>query len=78
MDNRNVIINYLLLKAEPLIFKSSTVPAARQDAISKFMDVVFDSTFNETQVAGDLPNLRWGRIDYFNVTTITTKWAMWQ
>lgn len=55
-----------------------TVPAARQDAISKFMDDVFDSTFNETQVAGDLPNLRWGRIDYFNVTTITTKWAMWQ
>jgi len=55
-----------------------TVPAAKQDPISKFFDEIFDSTFNETQIAGDLPNLRWGRIDYFNVTAITTKWAVWQ
>jgi hypothetical protein len=54
------------------------VPAAKQDPISKFFDEIFDSTFNETQIAGDLPNLRWGRIDYFNVTAITTKWAVWQ
>ena len=42
------------------------------------MDEIFDSAFNETQIAGDLPHLRWGRIDYFNVTAITTQWAVWQ
>jgi hypothetical protein len=58
--------------------EASTMPAAKQDAIAKFMDEMFDSTFNETQNAGVLPNLRWGRIDYFNVTAITTRWAVWQ
>jgi hypothetical protein len=60
------------------MIEASTVPSVKQDAISKFMDEIFDSTFNETQNAGVLPNLRWGRIDYFNVTAITTKWAVWR
>lgn len=42
------------------------------------MDNVFDSAFNLTQVAGDLPNVRWGRIDYLNVTAITTRWSVWK
>ena len=68
----------LLLQVEPLIFEPRTVPASRQDGISKYVDEMFDSAFNETQIAGDLPNLRWGRIDYFDVTAITTRWAVWR
>ncbi|KAF9462069.1 hypothetical protein BDZ94DRAFT_1290529 [Collybia nuda] len=55
-----------------------SVSAGKQDGISKFMDDVFDAAYNETLIAGDLPNIRWGRIDYFNVTAVTTKWAIWQ
>ncbi|KAF5388042.1 hypothetical protein D9615_000708 [Tricholomella constricta] len=54
-----------------------SVTAGRQDGISKYVDQMFDAAFNETVIAGDLPNVRWGRIDYFNVTGITTKWAIW-
>jgi hypothetical protein len=39
---------------------------------------VFDSAFNVTELEGGLPGVRWGRIDYLNVTAITTKWAIWQ
>lgn len=59
--------------------RDSSVTAAKQDGgISKFLDSAFDTAYNETQIAGDLPHVRWGRIDYLNVTTITTKWAIWQ
>ncbi|KAG5634531.1 hypothetical protein H0H81_001639 [Sphagnurus paluster] len=54
-----------------------SVTAGKQDGISKYVDQVFDAAFNATIVAGDLPNIRWGRIDYFNVTGITTKWSVW-
>ncbi len=56
----------------------SSVTAAKQDGVSKYLDQVFDSAFNETSYANDLPNIRWGRIDYLNVTHITTKWGIWQ
>ncbi|ESK89704.1 hypothetical protein Moror_16892 [Moniliophthora roreri MCA 2997] len=46
--------------------------------ISQFVDQIFDEAFNETMIANDLPDLRWGRIDYLNVTYLTTKWAVWQ
>ncbi|KAK0207008.1 hypothetical protein DFS33DRAFT_1318408 [Desarmillaria ectypa] len=52
--------------------------ASRQDGISKFVDDAFDEAYNQTLIDEDLPNVRWGRIDYFNVTYITTKWAVWQ
>jgi hypothetical protein len=39
---------------------------------------VFDAAFNVTVVNGDLKHVRWGRIDYMNVTRLTTKWAVWQ
>jgi len=42
------------------------------------MDQVFDSAYNETLHGNDLPNVRWGRIDYLNVTYLTTKWNVWQ
>ena len=56
----------------------SSVTAAQQDGISKYMDQVFDSAYNETLHENDLPNVRWGRIDYLNVTYLTTKWNVWQ
>ncbi|KAJ4479017.1 hypothetical protein J3R30DRAFT_3473334 [Lentinula aciculospora] len=46
--------------------------------ISQFVDKIFDETYNETLIAGDMPDLRWGRIDYLNVTYLTTKWGVWQ
>ncbi|PFH50138.1 hypothetical protein AMATHDRAFT_61595 [Amanita thiersii Skay4041] len=54
-----------------------TVTASRQEGISKIMDQIFDAAYNETVIAGDLPNVRWGRIDYINVTYLTTKWNVW-
>lgn len=55
----------------------STVTSTGQESVSKYVDQVFDSAYNLTQAAGDLTNVRWGRIDYLNVTAITTKWAVW-
>ncbi|KAF9061072.1 hypothetical protein BDP27DRAFT_1385431 [Rhodocollybia butyracea] len=46
--------------------------------MSQFVDKIFDETFNETLIAGDMPDLRWGRVDYLNVTYLTTKWGVWQ
>ncbi|KAG6866113.1 hypothetical protein C0991_008421 [Blastosporella zonata] len=54
-----------------------SVTSGRQDGISLFVDQVFDEAYNQTVIAGDLPNVRWGRIDYLNVTGITTKWSIW-
>ncbi|VDB97161.1 unnamed protein product [Peniophora sp. CBMAI 1063] len=54
-----------------------TVTAAQPNGISQFADQHFDDAFNQTLIAGDLPNVRWGRIDYINVTYITTKWGIW-
>ena len=56
----------------------SSVTAAKPDGVSKIFDDIFDSAFNESQIAGDLPHVRWGRMDYLNVTRVTTKWAVWQ
>ncbi|KAF8806259.1 hypothetical protein BYT27DRAFT_7168667 [Phlegmacium glaucopus] len=55
-----------------------SVTSVKTDGVSKFLDNVFDSAFNESQIAGDLPHVKWGRIDYLNVTRITTKWVVWQ
>ncbi|KAJ7265473.1 hypothetical protein B0H12DRAFT_1201071 [Mycena haematopus] len=51
--------------------------SSRQEAISKFVDQAFDDAFNETLIAGDLPHVRFARIDYLNVTYVTTKWSLW-
>ncbi|KAF8914277.1 hypothetical protein CPB84DRAFT_1742067 [Gymnopilus junonius] len=55
-----------------------SVTASGQEGVSKYLDEMFDSAFNKTHIAGDLPHVRWGRIDYLNVTYITTKWSIWQ
>ena len=48
-----------------------------QGGISRLVDKQFDEAFNTTLVEGDLPDVRFGRIDYLNVTYITTKWNTW-
>lgn len=55
-----------------------TVTAATPNGVSKYADEMFDQAYNLTQIAGDLPEVRWGRIDYINVTAITTRWGVWQ
>lgn len=56
----------------------STTTAAQPNGISQFADQHFDDAFNQTVIAGDLPHVKWGRIDYINVTYITTKWGIWK
>ena len=50
----------------------------QQGGLSKIVDKHFDAAFNESVIEGELPHVRWGRIDYLNVTYITTKWNIWQ
>ncbi|KAF9226827.1 hypothetical protein BS17DRAFT_878652 [Gyrodon lividus] len=54
-----------------------TVTAGQPDGVSKFVDNTFDAAYNYTLEKGDLEHVRFGRIDYLDVTTITTKWAVW-
>ena len=58
-------------------YGGSTVTASSPEGVSKFADTMFDSAFNLTQEEGDLKHVRWARIDYLNVTRITTKWNVW-
>jgi len=80
-DNyQDLIVNEVLTEQEEIdrvwIIVIS-VTSAKPDGVSKVFDDVFDSAFNESQIAGDLPHVRWGRMDYLNVTRVTTKWAVW-
>jgi len=56
-----------------LIVTTST----QSSAVSLFADKQFDEAYNTTLIEKDLPHVRWGRIDYMNVTYLTTKWAVW-
>jgi hypothetical protein len=67
-----------LLHIQLFTCKNRTGQAVKQDEISKLADNVLDTAYEQTQQAGDLPHIRWGRIDYLNVTRLTTKWAIWQ
>jgi hypothetical protein len=49
-----------------------------QDPLSIFFDKQFDDAYNISLVNNDLPYVRWGRIDYLNVTALTTKWMVWK
>jgi len=77
---RDLIVNEALTEEEEkerVWFVVITVSASGQEGISKYVDQVFDSAYNLTQEAGDLQNVRWGRINYLNVTMLTTKWNVW-
>jgi hypothetical protein len=82
-DNYNdIVVNELLTEEEEeartwAIIITVTGGESPRDSISKLMDQMFDDAHNESLVAGDLPSVRWGRIDYFNVTYLTTKWNIW-
>ncbi|KAJ7682215.1 hypothetical protein DFH06DRAFT_1075829 [Mycena polygramma] len=76
----DLVVNETLTEEEEekrvwVIVVSST--SSRQEGISKFIDQAFDESFNETVIADDLPHVRWARIDYLNVTYVTTKWSLW-
>jgi len=81
-DNyRDIIVNEDLTPEEEsqrVWFLVISVTSSKPEGLSKFVDEVFDTAFNKTQLAEDLPHIRWGRIDYLNVTALTTKWAVWQ
>jgi hypothetical protein len=49
-----------------------------QDPISSYFDRTYDGAYNLTLEAADAPNVRWGRIDYLDVTEITTRWVIWK
>ncbi|THH18193.1 hypothetical protein EW146_g2732 [Bondarzewia mesenterica] len=82
-DNyKDVIVNEVFEEEEEeknrVWFLIISVTTAQPQGISNFADEQFDAAFNITQNENDLPNVRWGRIDYINVTAITTKWNVWQ
>lgn len=54
-----------------------TSTAGQPEGVSKFVDESFDAAYNYTLEKGDLKHVRFGRIDYLDVTVITTKWAVW-
>jgi len=41
-------------------------------------DEKFDEAHDISVKENDLPHVKWGRIDYINVTALTTKWGVWQ
>ncbi|PCH40984.1 hypothetical protein WOLCODRAFT_131634 [Wolfiporia cocos MD-104 SS10] len=65
-------------EADRVWFLIISVSKSGKNAFSKKADEHFDNAYNKSMVEGDLPNIRWGRIDYVNVTYITTKWSIWQ
>ncbi|KIM76429.1 hypothetical protein PILCRDRAFT_12851 [Piloderma croceum F 1598] len=80
-DNyEDLIVNETMTKEEEkdrMWFVVITTTTSGQEGVSKYVDQVFDSAFNLTQEARDLPHVRWGRINYLNVTRLTTKWNVW-
>jgi len=55
-----------------------TVTAGQNGGISEMFDKKFDEAYDLTVKAKDLKHVKWGRVDYMNVTTITTKWGVWR
>lgn len=80
-DNYNdLIVNEVLTEEEEksrVWLLIVTVSTAQGSGISLYADKQFDEAYNTTLSENDLPHVRWGRIDYLNVTYITTKWAVW-
>ena len=62
----------------PLTILRRTVTSAQPSGVSRYVDEQFDGAFNISQLNGDLPHVKWGRIDYMNVTALTTKWGVWR
>jgi hypothetical protein len=58
-------------------WRDGSTAQASGDTMSKHGDEQFDKLYNYT-LEHPLPNVRFARIDYMNVTYITTKWAVWR
>jgi hypothetical protein len=50
---------------------------ATGDPMSKYADKHFDDAFEIAQKEGDIPHVKWARINYMNVTRVTTRWNIW-
>jgi len=55
-----------------------TAASGKSSSLSLYADKQFDDAYNTTLIENDLPNVRWGRIDYMTVTYVTTKWGVWR
>lgn len=56
----------------------STTAKSQTGAFSELVDASFDEAYDLAVNENILPNVRWGRIDYLEVTALTTKWVVWQ
>ncbi|KIJ56495.1 hypothetical protein M422DRAFT_62484 [Sphaerobolus stellatus SS14] len=65
-------------EAERVWFLVVSVTASQLTGMSAYVDAQFNEAYNTSLIEGDLPNVRWGRIDYLNVTRLTTKWVVWK
>lgn len=66
-----------LLTTTCLQYPYSTL-GANADPLSKYVDKEFDGAYNLSLINEDLPNVRFGRIDYLTVTRLTTRWFVWK
>lgn len=60
------------------LFRTSGIPNG--DPVNKLVDERFEGAYNITQSSPEkaLPHVRWGRINYLDVTAITTRWWVWK
>ncbi|KAF8528837.1 hypothetical protein BU17DRAFT_37569 [Hysterangium stoloniferum] len=65
-------------EADRVWFIIVTVTSNQRAGISAFVDEQFNAAYNTTLEENDLHHVRWGRIDYLNVTRLTTKWGVWK
>ncbi|KAF8592583.1 hypothetical protein K439DRAFT_1625932 [Ramaria rubella] len=55
-----------------------TITSNQRSGISAVVDQEFNEAYEISLKDQDLPHVRWGRIDYLNVTRLTTKWGVWR
>jgi hypothetical protein len=68
----------IVYRATESIYAFSTVTSSQRTGISAVVDQQFNEAYNISLKEQDLPHVRWGRIDYLNVTRLTTKWGVWR
>jgi len=81
-ENYNdLVVNEVLTSEEEkdrVWFLIITAASGKSSSLSLYADKQFDDAYNTTLIENDLPNVRWGRIDYMTVTYVTTKWGVWR
>ncbi|PVG00462.1 hypothetical protein CPB86DRAFT_684380, partial [Serendipita vermifera] len=60
-----------------VVFMNSTLGDSR-DQVSKYVDDAYDRAYDAALTNDDLSNIKWGRVDYMDVTKITTEWMVWK